>query len=199
MSQQYHKTNARFNRDLTDQILQDSKHKNVVGRYSVSKIWGILNGYLTPEQYIKGEEHTLEDILRMNDGTMKHNFIEKYAVGETEVKKEYDCGDFVIVGKADELTDEAVIEYKTSAKLYDKPKSWHTLQVKFYLTIFERDLGIIYQPKIIKGRFILDTLGICERDDKWVAEQINKLRQFHLTLLGKKKTEFKNGKTSLKI
>ncbi len=53
---------SRFNRDLTDQILEP--HSNKIGRYSISKIWGILNGYLTPEQYIKGEEHTLEDILR---------------------------------------------------------------------------------------------------------------------------------------
>lgn len=191
--------NARFNRDITKQILESYQQKNKIGRYSVSKIWGILNGYLTPEQYIKGETITLEDILRMNDGTMKHNFLEKYAKGQTEVKKEYDCGDFIIVGKVDELLPDKVIEYKTSEKLYDKPKSWHIDQVKIYLTMFERPLGIIYQPKIIKGRFILDTLGTTKRDDKWFQEQINKLRQFHLTLLGKNQTEFKNGKASIHI
>jgi len=166
-----------FNRDLTDQILKP--YPNKIGRYSISKIWGILNGYLTPEQYIKGEEHTLEDILRMNEGTMKHKFLEKYAIGETEIKKEYDCGDFVIVGKCDELTENEVIEYKTSVKLYDKPKAWHIHQLKMYLTIFERPLGIIYQPKIIKGRFILDTLGTTQNNYLWFQEQISKLRIFH--------------------
>jgi len=174
------KKKDRFNRDLTDQILET--YPNKIGRYSISKIWGILNGYLTPEQYIKGEEHTLEDVLRMNDGTMKHKFLEKYAIGETEIKKEYDCGDFVIVGKCDELTDEAVIEYKTSVKLYDKPKAWHIHQVRMYLTVFERPLGIIYQPKIIEGRFILDTLGTTKNNYLWFQGEINKLRQFHLEL-----------------
>ena len=66
---------SRFNRDLTDEILSNyNENWNKIGRYSVSKIWGILNGYLTPEQYIKGEEFTLEDILRMNEGTTKHKF-----------------------------------------------------------------------------------------------------------------------------
>jgi len=173
-------SNNDHSRDLTDKILSDySGNRNKIGRYSVSKIWGILNGYLTPEQYIKGEDFTLEAILRMNDGTMKHKFLEKYAIGETEIKKVFDCRDFVIVGKVDELTDEAVIEYKTSTKLYDKPKSWHSFQLRMYLTMFERPLGIIYQPKIINGRFILDTLGTSRRNDTWFWEQINKLNKFH--------------------
>ena len=33
---------------------------------------------------------------------------------------------------------------------------------------------------IIKGRFILDTLGTTRRNDVWFKGQINKLRQFHL-------------------
>ena len=179
----YPRQKNHFNRDITDKILADyNLRQNKVGRYSVSRLWAILNGYCSKEDYLNGETRTLEDILRMTDGTMKHKFLEKYAIGETEVKKDYDCGAFVIVGIADELTDEAVIEYKTSQKLYDKPKSWHIHQTRMYLTIFERPIGIIYQPKIIKGRFILDTLGTTRRNDDWFNKEINKLTLFHQEL-----------------
>ena len=164
------KTKPRFNIDLTDKILEKYKRQPKPNQYNVSEIWGILNGY--PQT-----DPGLEDILRMYDGTAKHKFLEQFATGQTEVRKEIDCGDFKIVGKADELTDDYVIEYKTSTKVYDKPKAWHTWQVKFYLTMFEREKGIIYQPIVKDGRFILKCLGTTRRDDAWVEDKINKLKK----------------------
>lgn len=162
---------SHYNRDLTKKLLELNKYERKPNRYNVSELYGLLNGY--PQT-----KPTIQDIIRMANGTMKHKWLEQFAEGQTEVKKEIDYDDFVLVGKCDELLDNAVVEYKTSDKVMDKAKPWAVFQVRMYLSMFERPLGIIYQPVIKNNKFILKCLGTTHRNDDWYAEQIDKLKQY---------------------
>jgi len=159
-----------YNRDLTEKLLATRKNNRKPYRFYVSELWGLFNGY-------SQKEPSVADIIRMENGAMKHKFLEQFAEGKTEIKKEYKTDDFVLVGKADELTDEAVIEYKTSAKILTNAKPWHTHQLRCYLSMFERPLGIVYQPVVRENKFLLKCLGTSKRNDDWFAKQIEELKK----------------------
>ena len=62
----------------------------------------------------------------------------------------------------------------------DTAKPWHIHQVKLYTSMFDREIGLVYQPVEEENRLILKHLGSVERDDKWFEEQLEKLYEFHL-------------------
>jgi hypothetical protein len=181
--------------DITDRLfkkLEEGNHENKIGRYSCSKIWGMINGYLKPEDYIKGEEFSVESAVRMQQGTYKHKFLESlFPDHQTEIKKEMDCrtvmGDveFTLVGIADilDLEGKNVCDFKTSAQIKPKAKPWDEFQVRMYCTIFERQKGLIVQPRYNKDKMWLEIIGTVERDDDWFNEQISKLVKYHEKLL----------------
>ena len=156
-------------------------HNNVIGRYSVSKIWAINNGYLTPEQYIKGEEITPKGARRMLLGKAKHKLLEQlFPDHQTEIKKERKVWDFEIVGIADilDLEGENVCDFKTSEGL-KIAKPWDEYQVKIYCTMFEKPKGLILQPRFNENDTWLELIGEVKRDDKWFNGEMKKLGDFH--------------------
>ncbi len=167
---------------------EERDRPNKVGRYSISQIYAYLNGWQTPEDFIKGEKLDFTSQFRCFQGTSKHKQIEelmKLLGYKTEVKKEMKVGDFTIVGIADYLSDNEVADLKTSAKLYDKAKPWQIFQVKLYCTVFKKDIGKVAQP-IYKSNsngeptdFYLKEIGSTKRDDGWFKAKMEKLNKFH--------------------
>lgn len=168
--------------NLNDRLVKLAESKdNVIGRYSMSKLWAINNGYLKPEDYIKGEPITPEGARRMKLGTKKHELLEElFPEYETEVKKEMKVKDFEIVGIADilDLEGNNVIDFKTSDKLKEA-KSWDEYQVKIYCTLFERPEGLILQPVYKGNNHYLKLITKVVRDDSWFSVQMDKLEKFH--------------------
>lgn len=175
---------------LTDKTNTEAR-QNVVGRYSVTKLLDITTGKMTPEEYIKGETFDFVSCFRMREGTIKHNSVEEvleYLGYKTEVKKEMDCGEFVIVGVADILTDNSVGEIKTRNENINKTNRWNEYQAKFYCTLFDRLNCILFQPrvstkeKMYGGQEItgwwLEKFGEQKRNDAWVKKQIELVAKF---------------------
>jgi hypothetical protein len=171
--------------DITDRLfkkLEEGNHENKIGRYSCSKIWGMINGYLKPEDYIKGEEFSVESAVRMQQGTYKHKFLESlFPDHQTEIKKEYELENFTLVGIADilDLEGKNICDFKTSAEIKPEAKPWDILQLVLYLTIFERDKGYILQPRYDKDKMWLEIIGEAERDDKLFDKYIKQLEKYH--------------------
>ncbi len=171
--------------DLTDKFLALQKgHKPAIGRYSISSLWGVLNGFISPEDWFKGEEITLESALRMGLGTKKHEMIEELLEGyEIEKKTEFAYKDFILVGKCDATKDNTILEIKTSDKLIPQAKRWHSWQLKCYLSMFGKDEGFICQPVFSKTKFYLKDIGRVERNEKWFKLELEKIDILHQKLL----------------
>ena len=185
--------------DLKDAVMkrvEEGKKKGVVGRYSASQIYAILEGWTTPKDFLEGEIKEFEEAFNLWNGTEKHKSVEglmKILGYETELKKEHQCKDFMIVGMADYLTEKEVADLKTSIELIGEAKKWSLFQLKLYCTIFQKERGIIYEPVIkIEQKpnkmgfpkpkvtdFYLRNIGETKRDDKWFETIVKKLNIFH--------------------
>ena len=173
--------------DLTEKLLALYPPKpNKVGRYSCSKIYAILHGWITPEQYINGEAVDFIGAFRMWQGTKKHEQIQELLKDDyiIEEKREKKVKDFEIVGMADLMTEDTVLDIKTSFKLINA-KPWAVHQVKLYLTLFERPFGEIVQPIWTGNKLYLKTLGKYKRDDDFFNKQMDLLAKFHELCLKK--------------
>ena len=174
--------------DLTQQLLKlYPQEKGRIGRYSISSLWGLLNGYTSLDEYINGKPINYESALNMWCGTNKHAEIQQLLEGyECEIKKEIKIDDFVIVGKVDAINSEEILEIKTTnplkRKLLTEPKRWHTEQLKWYLWLFDRPKGTIVQPVISPKQIGLKVVGYVKRDDIFIEKQINKLKIIHKQL-----------------
>tara|TARA_R100000750_G_scaffold35776_1_gene23021 strand:- start:363 stop:923 length:561 start_codon:yes stop_codon:yes gene_type:complete len=182
------------NIDLVPNLLKEFPLKpGKIGRYSISELWGCLNisrtgkPYKTPEQYLKGEEFDFESAMRMFKGIWKHKMVQNLMKDEwvIEKKKEYKHNDWVIVGMADgiEKKRDLPIEIKTSDKLITQAKSWHVFQLKMYLSMFKKEMGVVVQPVTTKTGFYLKVVGEVKRDDKWFGKQLDLVEEFHQKLL----------------
>lgn len=172
--------------NLTNNLLNKyPPKKGVIGRYSCSKIWAMINGYLSPEDYLQGEEIDFTGAMNMFNGTMKHEAIQSLLEEEytMEVKKEMKVKDFEIVGMADCLNIEELLEIKTSFKEHDKAKPWATHQIKLYLTLFKIPQGRIVQPIRTQDSLFLKVLGEYKRNDDWFNNEMDKLAAFHSQLI----------------
>jgi hypothetical protein len=175
-----------MNIDLTPKLkAQMGPKPRTRGRYHSSEIYGIMNGWTTPEQWMKASEKTVKEIIMMWNGIGLHNQLEELMGKEhSEQKKEYQYKSITLVAKADFLPPgekaHQVWEFKTSDKTMEKMKPWHEYQVKLYTTVFERQQGLIYQPVIGENGLYLKHLGTVERDDKWFTDQLDKLLEFHI-------------------
>lgn len=190
--------------------------KREVGRYSVSQIYAILEGWISPEQYIEGETMDFPQMFNCWYGAGKHKQIEpllKAKGYETEIKKEYDLGDFKIVGICDFMKDDMVGDLKTSLEPIGEAKKWSLFQVKIYCSVFEKATGIIYEPMLVKEQvynrmgypktqvkdFYLKEIGKVERNDTWFKNKMGELREFHnkmLLLVAKDTKTSQRGKQS---
>lgn len=174
--------------DLTPKFLELQRFKPpTVGRYKISELWGVLNAYDTPEQFIKGKIIDFESAMKMKMGTLKHKLCQECLEGwEIEKKTEFTITtlageDFLIVGMADAIKDDTIMEIKTSDTLIEKAKRWHEWQLKMYLGMFNQKYGIIVQPIIKKGLF-LKTIGEVKENKDWFNKEINKIIELHKNL-----------------
>ena len=182
--------------DLTQRLLDlYACKKGQVGRYPVSSIWAICNGYKSVEDYFFGEPIEFDAAIRMSNGVWKHAQIQELLdtkIFEIEKKIAWmpETADFEIVGKCD-FIDKAenglIYEIKTSEKLLTM-KPWHEWQGKIYCSLFKREKCFILQPLIDypikeRERLVLKTIGVTERDEIWFKSVVKKLTSFHKKLL----------------
>jgi len=154
--------------------------KGKVGRYNCSSLWGIVYGYLSPEQFINGEEIDFKSALRMYNGTHDHEKTQKLLKGyECEIKKEYEIDGITLVGKVDAINKEEILEIKTSDKVFENAKRWHIYQGKIYCTLFNMPVCYIVQPVYTDTELYLKVVGEAKRNDSWFAKQIKILKEFH--------------------
>src|SRR3990167_8310052 len=127
--------------DLTPVFLKQFEKRNIVGRYHVSSLWGIVNGWETPQGYLSPTPKSLVEALKMKRGTLNHLLVGECLkeLGWTlETKIEYKYKDIILVGKVDGIKEDEIAEIKTSDKIYPKAKSWQIEQVRCYLSMFEK-------------------------------------------------------------
>lgn len=167
-----------------------------VGRYSVSDLYAIQARWLTPETWLHPEAPDFRGLLNMWNGIIVHEKIQMlYPTECCEIKVEYKYKDIVLVGKCDYLPKDSdeLIDFKTSMQVIEKKKPWSIHQIKCYLTMFNRKIGILYQP-IVKGeKIILKDVGQTERDDIWFEKQLEALYRFHERVVALQKQEEQNG------
>ena len=169
--------------DITNLLIKKYNGRaQEIGKFNVSSIWGILNGYTGVEEYLNGKENDFNSCKMMWSGTMKHTAIQElFEDTDYEIEKRVEYRpdyEWYIVGKADLINKDHIIEIKTSDKLLEKAKSWHELQVKFYCTMFERPEALIVQP-VVSDKLVLKEIGRVKRNDKWVLNQLEKLNNFY--------------------
>lgn len=170
--------------DLTDKLSNKlGKKYRKVGRYSVSDMYAIKAGWLTPELFLHPEPVDFVGLMRMMSGIIMHEKIQMlYSKDDCEIKKIFKYKDIEIVGKCDYLPpmpSDEIWDFKSSEKIMDKMKPWAKDQIKCYCTMFEREWGVIYQPVIKNARFILKDLGRVQRDDLWFTKRCEELYSFH--------------------
>ena len=186
-----------MNISLNEAIINSKKPKpGVPHRYSVGDIYAITHGWLTPEQWITGDKppfmDKLTDTCNMLNGTYAHektqSLLPQY---NHEIKVEYKYKHLTIVGKCDTDTGEEIWDYKTSRELVNEAKPWALNQLKIYLTIFERPIGRIYEPREKTEQVFfwnkwrtkvldvwLEEIGVVKRNDNWVFKQLEKVVEF---------------------
>jgi hypothetical protein len=187
------KMSEHYRIDLSKRLLdkaKENRRENIVGRYSISKIWAINNNYLSPKQYLEGEEIDFLGAFRMWQGVSKHRQLEELLKDDYQVEQkkemeiEIDDEKFTIVGVADILDfidKKDVCDFKTSQEL-KVAKRWDLAQVQIYATLFEKPKGYILQPRYTKDAFWVEIIGQVERNDDFFWAEMKKLCRFHKAL-----------------
>lgn len=178
--------------DLTGRLL-DSYNKNpkqnVIGRYSVSKLYSMLGAdWLPPEKYLSTEPVDFEGAMNMWNGTWKHQMVQSLLPEyQKEIKKvmkfNIDGQQFEIVGMCDAIADDHGLEIKTSSKLHTDSKRWHDHQARIYCTMFEREVFKVVQPVVSKDKVQLNILKEIKRNDTWFNKEMVKLAAYHKELV----------------
>lgn len=155
-----------------------------LGRYNSSELYGITHGYLTPAQWISGREKTIADMLKMWNGNLVHDHVQRLLPASgNEVKREHLYGEITLVGKADHIPpniSNEVWELKSAEEAMDASKPWHDYQVRLYCSIFQREFGKVFQPVQSNDHgLFLKHLGTVGRDDAWFDQELQKLLAFH--------------------
>lgn len=71
--------------------------------------------------------------------------------GQTEVLLSYETDHFVIKGRADIMTNDYIVELKTSGRLPEKPYESHVEQLNAYLAMSDKPYGYIVYVSRIDG------------------------------------------------
>ena len=177
--------------DLTPRLIEKFGTKtHKIGRYSVSGLYAIFAGWTKPEHFFEPQTNDFDGIKRMWAGVINHDFIESLLEKDKcEQKVVYKYRDIEIVGKIDYMPDDKEIwDFKTSDKVMDQAKPWAKHQIKCYLSMFNREIGKLYQPILSGDKYVLKHLGTVERDDIWFKGECQKLYRFHEKLIEIQKT-----------
>lgn len=162
--------------DLTERLMEQFKpREKVPRRVSVTDIHALLNGW-------EDRPIDVSSALRMWQGTWKHQMIQELLPEyEHEKKVEYPHKDITVVGKADCLADDHILEIKTSENLMDKAKEWHYTQALIYCTMFERDHCFIVQPAFTANQLYLKRLRKVGRNDEKVGRMLDEVNDIILS------------------
>jgi len=169
-----------MNIDLTKKIIQraNKQKPRVLHRYNCSEIWSLLNGYLTPENWLRGEIKDFKNAYQIEMGKMKHRFVQELLPEyEQEIKEELKVGDITIVGMADLLDKDRGYEIKTSEKLHNKAKSWHSFQAQLYCVLFNRPEWVIVQPVLGDNKLYLKEIGRVKKSQDFFNKTMKKLKE----------------------
>jgi hypothetical protein len=170
--------------NLTPQLMDKygSRFPRTRGRYSASDVFFALYGGMTPEEWFFGKERQLKDVLKMFQGIMVHDYIQKLLDPKRcEIKTVKQFGPMTIVGKCDYLPEDPteVWEFKTNEKTMCDAKEYQLYQTRLYTTMSERETGVVYQPVQSDEGIFLKFLGECKRDDGWFMQEMGKMMLFH--------------------
>lgn len=165
--------------DLTSKLMEQFQpQERDSRRISVTDIHAILNSW-------EDRPIDIASALRMWQGTWKHKMIQELLPDyEHEKKLEYPYKDITVVGKADCLSDDHILEIKTSENLLDKAKEWHYTQALIYCTMFERAHCYIVQPAYTGNSLYLKKLRKVGRNDDKVHTmlgEVNDIINFRLS------------------
>lgn len=180
--------------NLTNRLKAKMSAKSrVFGRYNSSEIYFIVNGLMTPSEWLYPKEKTMKEVLTMWGGIGAHNQIQDLLGTEfCEEKRVYQYKDFCVVGKVDFLPphkQDEVWEFKTSERKMKDAKPWHLHQTQLYCTMFEKTDGVVYQPVQNDDGLYLKEIGRVHRDDTWFLNQMEKLHDFHIDVERLRKDE----------
>jgi hypothetical protein len=166
--------------------------QRTVGKYYVSDLWAMTSGYLPPEKFLALEPFNLGSQINCHMGIEKHESVQKllqviYPKGVAEERVEKKFGDFVIVGKADFIENDVIIEIKTSFDLMPDSKPWQDYQLKWYLELFRKERGYVVQPvfKTYNGKPVdmrLKILKIVYCNPLFVDKELDKIKMYHQAL-----------------
>lgn len=161
--------------------------KRKIGKYYVSDLWAIENGYLSPATYTLIEPTTKKDAYNKWSGKWKHLMVQELLqdIGfKTEVRREFKIRkDILLVGRVDAMNNKYIYEIKTSDEVMFKAKDWHIHQLKCYLSMFGVEKGYIVQPIIKNNSLLLKTIGIVKMDNEWFEQRLAILTKFHEEVL----------------
>jgi len=158
--------------DLTERLLKmHAPKERKPGRVSASQVHAMLEGW-------EDRPIGLKEALRMWNGTWKHKMVQELLPEyQHEVKLEYPCKDWVLVGVADCLTEDHILEIKTSEEVHQSAKPWHITQARLYASMFEVPYVYIMQPVSQGNSFYLKRLRRVGRNDDWFEETLEKINQ----------------------
>lgn len=171
--------------DLTANLNEYHKNKErVIGRYRASELYFLLKE--PPENYFKPKNFTMEEMIGMWRGTMKHKGIQDLLTSwEHEKPNEIDYGGFVLRAKCDCYKPDTILEIKTkrNGNVMDKASSWQIFQLRTYLGMYQVPWGKVVQPVILGGKLKLKVLAEVAKNDKWYQDVIEQVREYHNKLV----------------
>ena len=169
--------------DLTNTLIDlYTPRERTIGRYNSSDLFGIVRGWVSPEEYIFGRKVDAVGAYRMWQGKWKHEQIQELLrkIGYTcEEKVEYEFNGLTLVGKVDARKVDHILEIKTSELVMDKAKESARYQARLYVNLFQVKKGYVVQPIVKSNRLLLKYLGEVKPDDEWFQEQLKLLEIFH--------------------
>jgi len=157
--------------DLTEALQHsfESDYQRPPNRISVSAVYGLLESW-------EDRPPDLLGMIRMTEGRAKHKMIQELLPQyQHEVKIEYPFGNLVLVGKADCVGEDHILEIKTSRELKDKAKEWEVCQAKLYCSLFEKPECWICQPCFTGEKLYLKILRRVKRNEDWFKETLQTL------------------------
>ena len=97
---------------------------------------------------------------------------------DSEVSVAVDLGDFKLVGRADAIVDDSVVEFKFVSKLPDRPHEEHLLQVNAYMYMLKLNKGYIVYVDRNTGRVRVFQVSFSPRLWRKVVERAKQLHRY---------------------
>jgi len=116
-------------------------------------------------------------VVLMVIGDSAHYLMKDYfPLGAGEHHAERDIGGGVrLVGRADRVLEDAVVEFKTVSRAPDKPYDMHVSQVQLYMWLFDKSRAFIAYVSRLNGEVKIFEVG---RDDAAISRLLERARSF---------------------